>query len=827
MSVRPHDTMDTMDAVHIEDEDAALPPPDRRPKISRLSTLQDLDAAAPNQKQSAKPNGSPASPPAKAGGWAVGKKKVIATNKTVAAVEVFTRTSGLMKRLASMAAPKMMADDVYDLMDSQNTKRVLKVEQTIDQLKKRMVKKEKLISCVFYFTFMLTFIGISIAQRNITDSYKMEYVLSTQIKGLKDVNGNLYSDVSDFGGIFDWIQTGLLPQIFPKQEWYNGDLYNEFEKNYFLEYNRIVGGVKLIQRRVDPQLCDKTDNTVVDWYHEHYGDASSGAKCSAHFDQYYPVLFPNLDLSTASALAYGPAQDHEKYNWEKDSYGGGFFVFTGTESTTVYKLMEELRRDKWLDKSSRALEVTFTVYNGNYQLFTSITLQFKMFATGLIEKDFRMGTFRVEGYSTTADFVRLAVELLLGLYIFCTAAAELRDAVCGEAGSASRLEGGRLTPGKVAGNIHEHLSSAWNWIDAVRLSLSVAVVVGWLMISISPIATNLTLPLPPNTPFYDFEPLVQAHKLQTQLVALTVATCLISFFKFAHYSDKYGMIIRTITRAGPDLLQFLIMFFIIFVIFAVMGMMMFGTSLEEWSAFTSAFQTLIMMLTVEYGMEGLIEVDPISGTLFYSMFLMLGYFLLVNILLAILIDAYTSLGTELSDASSKDTVNMGIVEEMVATLRLRLYIGVHGGTGEKAAKLEDTLMTTPKMITILSQPEIKKGAVVMRGERTIHNPHPEDEHLVTYTMLKSMLPLGQARLIMAAVGVVWEDNAVFDEEFASFSPQRLKESASVADTAALETKVASLCEALSQRDKKLDRLLALLEAKAGLSTAPQHPFGMA
>ena len=56
-----------------------------------------------------------------------------------------------------------------------------------------------------------------------------------------------------------------------------------------------------------------------------------------------------------------------------------------------------------------------------------------------------------------------------------------------------------------------------------------------------------------------------------------------------------------------------------------MGMMMFGTSLEEWSSFISAFQTLIMMLTVEYGMEGLIDVDPISGTLFYALFLMLGY----------------------------------------------------------------------------------------------------------------------------------------------------------------------------------------------------------
>ena len=42
-------------------------------------------------------------------------------------------------------------------------------------------------------------------------------------------------------------------------------------------------------------------------------------------------------------------------------------------------------------------------------------------------------------------------------------------------------------------------------------------------------------------------------------MALAVAACLISFFKFANYSDKYGMIVRTITRAGADLLQFLAM----------------------------------------------------------------------------------------------------------------------------------------------------------------------------------------------------------------------------------------------------------------------------
>jgi hypothetical protein len=38
---------------------------------------------------------------------------------------------------------------------------------------------------------------LRVAERNITDSYKMEYVLSTQVKGLQDANGNLYTDVSD------------------------------------------------------------------------------------------------------------------------------------------------------------------------------------------------------------------------------------------------------------------------------------------------------------------------------------------------------------------------------------------------------------------------------------------------------------------------------------------------------------------------------------------------------------------------------------------------------------------------------------------------------
>lgn len=90
------------------------------------------------------------------------------------------------------------------------------------------------------------------------------------------------------------------------------------------------------------------------------------------------------------------------------------------------------------------------------------------------------GTFRVEGYSTPLDIVRLAVELLLALYILITTLAELRDAVFGEPVGLGELKE-PFTFQKMRANLWEHLSSAWNWIDAIRLGLSLSCVVGYVL----------------------------------------------------------------------------------------------------------------------------------------------------------------------------------------------------------------------------------------------------------------------------------------------------------------------------------------------------------
>ena len=55
-----------------------------------------------------------------------------------------------------------------------------------------------------------------------------------------------------------------------------------------------------------------------------------------------------------------------------------------------------------------------------------------------------------------------------------------------------------------------------------------------------------------------------------------------------------------------------------------------------------SFQTLIMMLTGEYGYEPVQKVDQLGACVFYTLYLLLVFFILVNMFLAIVMDAVSA-----------------------------------------------------------------------------------------------------------------------------------------------------------------------------------------
>ena len=97
-----------------------------------------------------------------------------------------------------------------------------------------------------------------------TELQTMEDIFVTS-QTIKSIYDRISCPEIDCWWFQDWMETGLLETVFPEETWYNGDKYTQREKYYLLGYNKLVGGFRVTQSRVDPNVgsCYATDRFQV------------------------------------------------------------------------------------------------------------------------------------------------------------------------------------------------------------------------------------------------------------------------------------------------------------------------------------------------------------------------------------------------------------------------------------------------------------------------------------------------------------------------------------------------------------------------------------
>ncbi|KAK3254889.1 hypothetical protein CYMTET_35912 [Cymbomonas tetramitiformis] len=103
--------------------------------------------------------------------------------------------------------------------------------------------------------------------------------------------------------------------------------------------------------------------------------------------------------------------------------------------------------------------------------------------------------------------------------------------------------------------------------------------------------------------------------------------------------------------------------------------MLFGRIMHEFSDISRASKTLIQMITIETGMERMNEADRFFGPLYYGLFITIVFFLLVNVLLAILMNSYSSLAEEnrRAEKQSQKDLTVSIFREFFLQGKFYLY----------------------------------------------------------------------------------------------------------------------------------------------------------
>eukprot|EP00746_Dinoflagellata_sp_MGD_P018519 gnl/MRDRNA2_/MRDRNA2_14293_c0_seq1.p1 gnl/MRDRNA2_/MRDRNA2_14293_c0~~gnl/MRDRNA2_/MRDRNA2_14293_c0_seq1.p1 ORF type:complete len:1101 (-),score=208.54 gnl/MRDRNA2_/MRDRNA2_14293_c0_seq1:43-3345(-) len=159
---------------------------------------------------------------------------------------------------------------------------------------------------------------------------------------------------------------------------------------------------------------------------------------------------------------------------------------------------------------------------------------------------------------------------------------------------------------------------------------------------------------------------------QSSLLTLGFVGSMVSILSILYATSAHprmAVLVNTLLKGADDLFHFFLLVLIIFIFFALAGMAQFGSSKAEFADFSS---TLVFLLNCmlgaipEYfGTEG-----ELRSTLYVFFFLMVAFFLCLNFLLGIIVDAFS--------AVKQDNVDLECESNFVSDLGASLQVYLTG-----------------------------------------------------------------------------------------------------------------------------------------------------
>ena len=158
---------------------------------------------------------------------------------------------------------------------------------------------------------------------------------------------------------------------------------------------------------------------------------------------------------------------------------------------------------------------------------------------------------------------------------------------------------------------------------------------------------NLLLPsLYPNEmifePYYvDYQNQADLYATSFRIEAVNILALFLKMFKYFQLNPDTNMLWSVLTAAGKDIGYFMFMLGIFILAFSFMATQMFGTTLIEYRSEPESMISLTLLLLGQIDLEGMQQANPDFGTLFFLVYMVVMFLILMNIFLAILGEAYS------------------------------------------------------------------------------------------------------------------------------------------------------------------------------------------
>lgn len=387
--------------------------------------------------------------------------------------------------------------------------------------------------------------------------------------------------------------------------------------------NRLLGVARMRQLRVRSNSCK-----VVKTMRPLFGTIGCIAPYS--LDDQEKATFGNAS-NPAFVWRSAGSLDAQRVLGRINSYSGGGYVFdfSGNYAADMAGLTA-LYNGNWVDVQTRLVVIDFTTYNANLNMFFTGQLVFEFLPSGGILPSSTFRVMRLYRYAdSAAGRVQLFLEISVLLFVLGYTLQESWE---------------------MYKDIGLFLRDGWNFFDVSNLLLFYALFIMRAIISVE--FAKFKDP----TKFFNFSNLVLLTSAEYNLVSFNGFLIFFKVLKYTRFSKQAIIITKTIKRGIIAIGTFTTMVLFILIGFAFFANQSFGIDVSSYRTFGFSIFSMFRGVLGDLDFDTLWDNNRFMGPLFFISFVVLFVFILLNMFLAIIDEAYTHVTSKYAHVETKETL---------------------------------------------------------------------------------------------------------------------------------------------------------------------------
>ena len=299
--------------------------------------------------------------------------------------------------------------------------------------------------------------------------------------------------------------------------------------------------------------------------------------------------------------------------------GGGFITNLGYNARTANRIINDLITNDWIDRQTRAVIVEFSLYNPSSNLLAVMSYYYEVLPSGFAGTFKSYGLLPLSATDSQAHDTYLVFVFLFSFLLVCYFFMECI---------------------KICNQKCSYFKSVWNWLEIFQiLSATLALALQWMRYEEAE-KTFKKLNVNPFVPI-SFHQSLFLFNLESILICLASVIATVRLLKCFYFNPQVVIFSSTIRRSFTPVASFFVIFSVLCMAHAHLGVIAFGHSVHMFSSLPkSIVSQFLMLLGSKIPIHDLNDASPTVGRLFFFTFVSSTTVILGNMFISIINDNY-------------------------------------------------------------------------------------------------------------------------------------------------------------------------------------------